>query len=407
MRLFYIDPGMQNDSGHHASWCRGIVREIRARGIETRIVAYAGIEPTLQAELAALPLFRAFTHQLSDGDPISGWLNWYDTAATVTAEDLAQLTDIGADDLLFVMAGKAPQLKGVLQWLQRLPPERTPTVVFDIGQDPGLEIERDPRGIIYRPRDLREDPTAILYRFTARELPKVDRTRLRLVTMGGASSEAYQALLDFPVGTLPMAHPEAAPLASRVGRRPITVSCLGHQRHEKGFPLIPEIARQLLALHPGIRVLIHNSVPAQTPVAQERLRALAAENDRLLLKEGSVTMRQWTDLLDASDLILCPYQPAKYALRSSGICIEAIAAGIPLVVPAETYLARELRQFGGGGATFQVAEPGQIVRATSVAVANFDEIAALSFAAAARMRAVHGIAPFVDALLATADGRGA
>ena len=399
MRFFYLDPGIDTSSGHHANWCRGIVREIRDRGIETRVLAFAGIEPALQADLEAEPFFRAHTHCKPDDDPISGWLNSFDAVFRVTIEDLSRLDDVGPDDAFLWSSGEAAQLKAMLRWLHGLAPERRPRVVFDLGQDPGMDIDARPEGTLYQTRDPRHDPTAILYRFTAGDLAGIDLDRFRLVTMGGAASTAYGILLKTPVGPLPMAQPESRPPVSRAGRRPITVACLGHQRPEKGFHLLPEICRRLLIAHPEVRILIHNGVPHEQPVPHGELKRMAAEDNRIEVRHGPTDQAGWAALLDAADLMLCPYSPERYRLRSSGICIESIAAGIPLVVPSGTYLEREMREFGAAGASFDQPELATIVRAIGLVLANFDDLATTCHAAATRARQTHGIKPFVDALL--------
>ena len=76
MRFFYADPGMRSNLGHHANSCRAIVNELRCRGIEVDVFGFAGMDKALQKELAAVPHFRVFTYRRSDGDPISGWLNF-------------------------------------------------------------------------------------------------------------------------------------------------------------------------------------------------------------------------------------------------------------------------------------------------------------------------------------------
>ena len=83
-------------------------------------------------------------------------------------------------------------------------------------------------------------------------------------------------LLGRPVGVLPLPQFAQAAVTSRTGHRPITVSVLGHQRPDKGYHLMPEIARLLLAHEPDIRLLVHNGAPDVMPRIQEEMRAHAA-----------------------------------------------------------------------------------------------------------------------------------
>ena len=79
MRFFYLDPGLQNDVGHHANYCRYIVGELRARGVETLVFAALRVKSALLSELGAIPHFRVRTYVESDGDPVCGWLTGFET----------------------------------------------------------------------------------------------------------------------------------------------------------------------------------------------------------------------------------------------------------------------------------------------------------------------------------------
>jgi hypothetical protein len=49
-------------------------------------------------------------------------------------------------------------------------------------------------------------------------------------------------------------------------------------------------------------------------------------------------------MLAESDIVLCLYDAKIYRARSSGIMTEALAAGKPVIVPAETWMAHQLPQ---------------------------------------------------------------
>jgi len=43
MRFFYADPGLRGNNGHHATFCRAIIAELRARGITTEVYAHRDV----------------------------------------------------------------------------------------------------------------------------------------------------------------------------------------------------------------------------------------------------------------------------------------------------------------------------------------------------------------------------
>jgi glycosyltransferase involved in cell wall biosynthesis len=220
------------------------------------------------------------------------------------------------------------------------------------------------------------------------------------MTFEPQSSAAYQVLLGKPVGVVPLPRLPTMALRNRAGRRPITVAVIGHQRPDKGYHLVPEVARQLLQARPDIRVLVHNGDPQGMPEAQQAMRALAAANRRVVIDERLAGQGVWAELLDASDLILCPYDPGRFAFSYSAVAAEAVANGIPMVVPAGSSLARLVAEFGGAGTTFDRAEPAYLVDATLQALQQFDRLAAIAFAGAEKWTKVHGPRKFVDAILA-------
>jgi hypothetical protein len=223
-----------------------------------------------------------------------------------------------------------------------------------------------------------------------------------LVTPERELSAIYSALLERPVGVLPVPFLASGPLRNRAGARPVTIATLGQQRGtDKGYHLMPEIARLLLADSREIRLLVHNSLQSMMLPAHQELQQLAATTDgRITIHEGVAEPSVWSQLLAASDLILCPYEPRHYRFSISGIAMDAVANGIPIVAPAGTSLERLIADFGGCGVTFEAWEPGAIAAATISAIDGLDELAQRSFAAAHRWPQVQGPEHLVDALLA-------
>jgi hypothetical protein len=406
MRVIYADPGLRDNLGHHANSCRSILRELESRGIMVIVLGLASIIPELKDELHALPFFRAYTYWQTDGDPISGWLNCFEIAVRTTVEDLQRLQGIAADDIVYLNSGQPAQLMALVKWSKALPAEKRPHIVMEFGTDPAVDVdlgagtEMEAGKFNLRLRDYRTDPRAMFYRHAAWHLTEPDLACFHMVTFDAASSAVYARLLAKPVGVLPLPQFAKAAVTSRAGHRPITVSVLGHQRQDKGYHLMPEIARLLLALEPDIRLLVHNGGPADMPRVQQEMRAHAAVESRLTLNEETAGPVLWEDLLRRSDLILCPYKPERFVASYSAVATEALANAIPLVVPAKSSLSRLLDQYGGPGTAFEAYNATSIVAATRQALADFDTIAARAEAAAGRWSAAMGVENMVTALLA-------
>jgi glycosyltransferase involved in cell wall biosynthesis len=400
LQFFYVDPGLRSNLGHHANSCRLITSELRQRGIYPHIFVHNTIEPELSAELGAAPHFRWWTYGTADFDPIAGWMTSFMRIATETAQDLARLPTMGFDDIVYLNSSQPPQLMALLQWLLTFPAERRPNVITEFGTGPGLDYEITPDGLHVHMRDPRTDPRAVLYRFAAGLIPALQGNRLHLFTFEAMSSQLYSFLLKTHVSALPLPHASLTQTESRVGRRPITVSVLGHQRPEKGFALVPEIAALLLASRSDIKLLVHNGDPTNMPDAQQKLRDLARIHSRLELDERTADPVLWQELLQRSDLILCPYPVWNFAAAYSAVAAEAVAAGIPLVVPAKTTLSALVKQYGGGGTLFAPHEPAAIVRAVLQAIDQFDALAEIATRGSVEWHKNMGAKKMVEALLA-------
>jgi len=182
MRFFYADPGLRNNLGHHANSCRAIVNELRCRGIGVEVFGFAGMDKALQTELAAVPHFRLYTYRRTDGDPISGWLNFFQLGTAVTQEDLAKLPDVAANDLLYVNSARPIQLMALISWVISLPKDRSPQIVLEFATAPGLDVVFTPSGPELHLKDPRVNANAVLYRFAAKHLQRLDLSRFHMAT---------------------------------------------------------------------------------------------------------------------------------------------------------------------------------------------------------------------------------
>jgi hypothetical protein len=399
MRLFFCDPGLISDLGHHAESCRAIVGEARRRGIATHIFAAANVDRKLQAEFGAQPHFRVSPYSKSDGDPICGWLSGFQISVNTTVEDFRRLNaELRADDVVYVNSGQAAQLLALILWIASSPlPTRA---AIEFGVDPWIDLRTTPSGVQGEVRDPRIDANAILYRFASKHLNPSILSRLRMATFDPASSAAYQGLMESPVAVLPVPRGRNVRPRTRIAGAPITVAVLGHQRGEKGYRLVPEIFAALCRRFPRekLRLLAHNAEPAFMPHEQEAMRRLAANDSRCLLDERVADPAIWSELLACSDLILCPYDPKRYALSYSSLASEAAADGIPQIVPANTTLARVVAEFGAG-TTFAQWDAASISDAVGEAIERFEALKVQAEAGAEKWARHHGPAHCVTALL--------
>jgi hypothetical protein len=404
VRVYYADAGLLGHAGHHAGQCRAICAELAARNILTTVLGFAGSEPAIRAELAAEPFFHAYLYWQNDANPDRDWQGAFRRDAQTTREDLGRLTDVGPDDVVFFAASNATVLMGAVLWMGDLAPARVPRVVVHFGLDPGVDVApRADGGVAVTPRDPRIEASAALCRLAGAEIRRLASPRLRLGYILANGAKVYAALLGHAVDPVPAWEAAVTDCRGRVGQRPITAAVLGHQRNpDKGYHLVPELVRGLLQAVPDLRFIAHNANPADMAEAQQALRALAAGEPRLDLREDPVDDDGWRTLLETVDLVICPYSPRRYVLLSSGLHFAALANGVPSVVPAGTSLAQMADDFGGPATTFPRNDAPSVLDAARRLLDRYDHYAALAHAAAARWPERHGARRFVDVVLAQA-----
>jgi hypothetical protein len=386
--LFYCDPGLSTDLGHHAATCREVTAAFRELGWEVQVFLHRQTKKELLAELEGWPYFRAQTYATYSDDPFIGYLLSFDRAVDATREDLEMLPEISAGDILFWNTAAAPHIAALAMWQAAHFSARTsPSIAVELGKHPG-----------WSPGTAVTSPEPGLFRYAARRIGEDAGKRLHFLAFDRSMAEAYATLLERPVHTLTPPRSGGLPRRRRLSDPPV-VSLLGHQRHKKGFFLLPEICRLLFACGADIHVLAHNGAPDDAVQETRELEAMAADDARLTVVHRTADAQMWDRLYDASDLVLMPYDPVAYRANYSSVQVEALCRGIPCVVPAETALAQMLADTGMPGAVFDAWTPGRIVDALLRALAEYDDLAERAYAAAMRWREESGARQTVRELL--------
>ena len=233
----------------------------------------------------------------------------------------------------------------------------------------------------FEPREPRRDPRATLYRYAASIFDSACHSGVTLLSFEKAVSKIYQYLLRLPVQTFSWPHKSVVNrLRERCGEA-VVVSFLGHQRQTKGFHLVPDILRELGNLS-GVEFLVHNAAPGQMRMVHEEVRSLASSMPNLAIDETVADGQYWTKLLEASDLVVCPYYPPSYAASHSALLAECIANEIPCVIPAGTILASMASQYGRSALEFSEWNAKTIASSVRIAVENYEQYSRNALSAA-------------------------
>jgi hypothetical protein len=301
--------------------------------------------------------------------------------------------DCGEKDIVFLPTIRTRELFGLWRMVQRKPELQRLQFHIALRRDAAeMDLPEDGApGISFLFREMQAAPAGKAFHFYCDTQPLCDDYALL------TSPPMQLRLLPIP---FPNPAPDRASLEQWSGGASIKLVYLGGARTEKGFHLIPGAAALLQTKIPG-KLLWRLQAPvsgaledSQVIEARRALTLIPAAS--LELVERNLTSAEFKSLLLSADIVLLPYLPEFYRARSSGILVQALAAGKPVVVPSHTWLSS---QVDGLGAT-EFAQTGELSNAILQAVQQLPKLRQEALKRAAVYAAFHN----ADALLQTLEG---
>lgn len=192
--------------------------------------------------------------------------------------------------------------------------------------------------------------------------------------------EAFAALTGLPFSLVPIPFDQAMlkrkmreSEAERSGA--ITCTYLGDARLEKGYGLLLDAIREvrvLKHLHGKVRFVLQSNfnVPGGEPGLKETRDALATMPNVELTFQPLDEDAYYT-LLAEADIVIIPYEANAYRARSSGVLVQARAAGKPIVTTAQSWMASQV----GPDHAVVYDENRSLGSALLEAIASYDDLA--------------------------------
>jgi glycosyltransferase involved in cell wall biosynthesis len=234
------------------------------------------------------------------------------------------------------------------------------------------------------------------------------RQRLTLATDSTKLADEYRRLTTIPVQVWPIPHTAdviASDLAAQgMQRRATVLTWLSDPRDERGFPLFVAAIEWLISTDQleGLQFIVQRSGDrTESGDSMQALRRL----DRLGLRvvtfsNGPLPRAEYVRVLQASDVIVLPYDAEVYAARTSGPFTEALASGKAVIVSSGTWMSDQLQRHGAGIA-FRQGDARDLASAMLEAHLRRDELLARADRARTSWLGQHNPKGFVDLLLAT------
>lgn len=343
-RAFIIEPNARNSIGHYYPYSMSIARAFAARGFGAHTLFHVAFEAS--GEDPRVQIHPTFDRHWAKADSVGPDLG---RGKGFGYEALAALTALGANaaDIAYVATIGCGE---ILEWLDLL--ERDGLVVAQIAPELHLMLRADPQIAI----DNAYDYSARARRAFASPIVR-DRVVLHADT--DALAEQYSALFGLPVLTAPIPF-DQTPLLAQLNtprrtdaRAPLHVVYLGDARAEKGFAAIPDaidqVWRELVATgHMRFTLQANfNVAGGEEGVAAAKMRLAGAPESAVRLIHAPLSGDGYYALLAEADAVLIPYDARRYAQRSSGILVEAAAAGKPVIVTSGSWMATQVGRAAG------------------------------------------------------------
>ncbi|MDG5497429.1 glycosyltransferase [Niveispirillum sp. BGYR6] len=346
-QLFIVDHSLSSKSGHYFEYSRSVAQGAAQCGWEVRILANRQLRlddgESLAEALGVKEVRPVFDY---------GWSRWSDIPPHQPIQGhfghdvLLELAaaGVGPADLVLIHTLGWSQLSQLLWSLAAIPPWRA------------AKLPRFSIVLRYDPRDLdtgySRKVVALCNRLAAN---KRMAARVRFHTDTDRLTALCGRLLKVQASTLPIPFDQAAMLRAlekaEDGRGsgkgvpgPLTLVYIGDAREEKGYPLLPEMVRQLWESYfrtGRLRLLAQSNFniaggEATVPEARQRLRQFPSPEVHLLT--SALDTDAYYGLLAAADIVLIPYNPERYQARSSGIMVQAQCAGKVVVTSSGSWM---------------------------------------------------------------------
>jgi glycosyltransferase involved in cell wall biosynthesis len=368
LQILFPEEALQSGNGHWPLYIGDIAAAFRKAGDHVDVLAHCQADPHLLAELNATPWFSrncwtepsrqgglgGLRHSLRYGCEVSAWLRRHPDVRWVCA-----LTMRLQHLLAFSLLCRRPLHHGHRRYLLLF------VQGFGVYQGPGLPVAFPPTA------------STRLARWCFRRLaPAVRSGRVVLAAETRAMQAELETFSQLPVHLFP--HPVSlpaepavpSPRTSAPGSKPVTITCPGFARYEKGNDLLQEACRQLFAADPqrDLQVISQWPQPFSLPDGSEAAPdpALLA-GGRFQLINHSLDRPAYAALLASSDLIVLPYRRSSYHNRVSRVAIEAALHAIPLVYMSGIW-CEEVVELTGSGVAIAEETPEAVFQALRTAL---------------------------------------
>ena len=354
-RVLLADPVCAQLLGHNLSLLINFRKYILSLNLydKVELVSSTELPENLSTEFDVERLFHFYYHNrmnISGSRKFNSFKkdadhrNYEEECIDFAIEDFRNLIsrlDVKNDDSIFYPGVDFYGAFGALQELQRHTVELAPSLYLRF------------MGVMEYSSRLFPDPRRELLRQIRACISK--GYRIRLSAESSLYADHLATALEEPVAATPV--PPFQSCHDLDGGDEFVVICPGSGRIDKGFNILPEIVKMFRINHEdkNVRFVIQNLPPWELENNIKYVTQLYATPGVEVLP-ASINFHEMSQLYKRSHIVLMPYDPNTYAMRSSAILTESVAYGRQVVTSRGTGFEGEVAYFNLGKLCSSVVE---------------------------------------------------
>jgi len=372
--IHFIQHGLVDRHSHFFGETLGYLDAAKKLNVPIQVWTHVNCEEDIVSLLDAKAVFPYIPDALIDSDPVSSELSAYLIFGGGFASALAKFLSpkVDAGDWVFVAYASQIEAYAVALWLQSMPAHRHPRVVLFCHR-PELvwKIDRQRKKVAGNPA---------FWRFTGQTLKRMGvQARVQVFSADNKLLEylAWASGLKTQKTGLPSPYFLPLDLALKQ-KKQFDIGFMGEYRPERGRDLMLALIAAIDAQRPGFKYLLQVHHAHEKDEALAALHAMGFGGDVTILP-GKVEPDVFVKHITQTRLMVLPYFPDRYRMRTSGVLSECTAYGTPCVVPSQTWLSDQVETGAAAGRVFEAWTAESITQAT---LAAFDQIEQLAHQAA-------------------------
>lgn len=337
-RIFLVEPNLKNSFGHVAEFPFSIQKLLRFYSIDAYIICNKSVDEGLldgQTNVYPLISMTCFENLSDNGKTYEDDLGVMNTKFKLTDSDLLINLTSYTNEISGVRRFFGKKKRGLSTfaiWIHQLFP---PTKEFYETTRYGFRIRTEER----LKNVLNREINAKVHIFT---------------TPCFALQKELFRIADKKVGVLPLPYdyPQRSSAPQKDSENtPLTFGFLGDGRYEKGLlTIFRYIANYKDKTH---RYIIQDIFPRGYSEEEQKKyeflkTKISREYPNVFFVNKPLGTLEYRNLLGEIDVCLLPYHPASYDKRVSGVFVEAVINGKPIIVSSNTWMAEEIDKYDCG-----------------------------------------------------------